>query len=251
MPRKLLTPEEKLERKRESNRRWAEANPDKMRRSRRKYDEANKRKIAEYKATARTAHPEKFRARTARWRDANPEKCKAYSAKRYRESKEAFIAQIAKWREANMDRVKQSDLDWKRSPEGRAWRRRYANKRHAENIQARLATLIRNRVRKALKGENKSQSAVDSLGCSLDEAIAYLASQFVCGMSWDNHGKWHIDHIRPLASFDLTDPAQFAQACHYTNLQPLWGSHNQSKGSAWDENKVSGAEQCRLGGASL
>ena len=52
-------------------------------------------------------------------------------------------------------------------------------------------------------------------------------------MSWNNHGfgndKWHIDHIDPLDSFDLTDPMQLKEACHYTNLQPLWQPDNLHK----------------------
>lgn len=48
-------------------------------------------------------------------------------------------------------------------------------------------------------------------------------------MSWDNYGKWHIDHIKPLADFDLSDPKQFKEACHYSNLQPLWAEENHKK----------------------
>ena len=50
-------------------------------------------------------------------------------------------------------------------------------------------------------------------------------------MSWENHSQtgWHIDHIKPLSRFDLSDREQFLEACHYSNLQPLWAEDNLSK----------------------
>jgi hypothetical protein len=58
-----------------------------------------------------------------------------------------------------------------------------------------------------------------------------MESKFQPGMTWDNRGKeWHIDHIIPLATFNLQDRRQFLVACHYTNLQPLWARDNMVKG---------------------
>lgn len=58
----------------------------------------------------------------------------------------------------------------------------------------------------------------------------YLESQFQPGMTWENHGvgagHWNIDHIKPCASFDLTDPDQFAACWHHTNMRPLWAEEN-------------------------
>ena len=57
----------------------------------------------------------------------------------------------------------------------------------------------------------------------------HLESLFVPGMTWDNQGEWHIDHVIPCAAFDLTDPAQQSECFHYTNLQPLWAVDNLKK----------------------
>jgi len=87
----------------------------------------------------------------------------------------------------------------------------------------------------AIKKHSKTGSAVRDLGCSIDELKQHLESKFLPGMTWNNYGRfgWHIDHIRPLSQFDLTNPEQLKIACHYTNLQPLWWRDNLSKGDTY------------------
>ena len=67
------------------------------------------------------------------------------------------------------------------------------------------------------------------LGCSLDFLKQYLEFQFKKGMSWSNYGKWHIDHIKPCASFDLSKPNEQHKCFNYINLQPLWAIDNLRK----------------------
>ena len=105
---------------------------------------------------------------------------------------------------------------------------RHLNRRE-NDIQYKISISLRSRLWSALKGNYKNGSAVKDLGCSIDELKIYLESKFTNGMNWDNYGEWHIDHKRPLASFDLTDRQQLLEACHYTNLQPLWAEDNLSK----------------------
>lgn len=111
--------------------------------------------------------------------------------------------------------------------------RRYTNFKFKTNPQFKLKKNLRHRLRDAIKNETKVGSAVKDLGCTIEELKIYFEKQFVEGMTWENHGNhgWHIDHIIPLSSFDLTDREQFLKACHYTNLQPLWAKDNLSKGS--------------------
>jgi hypothetical protein len=108
-----------------------------------------------------------------------------------------------------------------------------SNERYLNNIQYRLAKILRSRLWWALQGQKKVGSAVKNLGCTITELKKHLERLFQPGMSWDNQGKWHIDHVRPLSSFDLTNIEQLAMACHYTNLQPLWAEDNLKKNNHW------------------
>ena len=86
----------------------------------------------------------------------------------------------------------------------------------------------------ALDGKIKSSSIVELLGCTIPEAQKHLESQFAPGMTWENRGEWHIDHVVPCASFDLTDPTQQLECFNYKNLQPSWARDNISKGARLD-----------------
>lgn len=109
----------------------------------------------------------------------------------------------------------------------------YCNKRYREDAIFKIRVLLRSRTLLALKGKVKTGSSVRDLGCTIVELMRYLESKFLPGMSWENHSRegWHVDHIRPLAAFDLTNRDEFLKAAHYTNLQPLWAFDNLSKGA--------------------
>lgn len=100
-------------------------------------------------------------------------------------------------------------------------------------IQEKLAKSLRRNVLKLCFSGSRTVAARRLVGCSMRTLREHIEKQFLPGMTWDNHGLfgWHIDHKRPLASFDLTDPKQVAKASHFTNLQPLWAADNLSKGS--------------------
>jgi len=85
-----------------------------------------------------------------------------------------------------------------------------------------------------LKGNIKSKKTKELLGCTVEELKRYLSNKFVDNMSFENYGKWHIDHIIPCASFDFSKPEEQAKCFHYTNLQPLWAIDNIKKGAKYD-----------------
>jgi len=75
----------------------------------------------------------------------------------------------------------------------------------------------------------KSRSTFKLLGCSIADFMRHLETRFQEGMTWENYGEWQIDHVKPCASFDLTDPKQQEICFHFSNLQPLWERDNKSK----------------------
>jgi hypothetical protein len=110
----------------------------------------------------------------------------------------------------------------------------YINERRESDPSFKLRMNLRHRVWCALKSAEatKNGGTMDLTGCTVEELRHHLEAQFADGMSWENYGRngWHVDHIRPCASFDLTDPEQQRQCFHYTNLQPLWAADNIRKG---------------------
>lgn len=75
----------------------------------------------------------------------------------------------------------------------------------------------------------KIATSLNLVGCSAAQLFHHIERQFVKGMTWENRHLWHIDHIRPCAQFDLTDPAQQRACFHFTNLRPLWKKQNLEK----------------------
>jgi len=166
----------------------------------------NKEKIARQKHENHIKHKIKNNLRSAKW---------------YEENKERSLGNSKKWINENKEKV-------------REYKNQYEKLKATESVEYRIKRNLRARLRAALRHNVKRGSSVKELGCSIEEFKKYLESLFYSNkitgeaMTWDNYGlekdKWQIDHIKALKLFDLTDPIQFKQAVHYTNLQPLW--HN-------------------------
>lgn len=116
------------------------------------------------------------------------------------------------------------------------YKKKWEKKRCDTNIEYRITRRLRSRVYNALKGNVKSDKTINLIGCSIEKLMIHIESQFDDGMNWGNYGEWHIDHIKPCASFDLTDVDQQKQCFNYKNLQPLWAFDNMSKGASIGNN---------------
>ena len=100
----------------------------------------------------------------------------------------------------------------------------------------RLSARFQLGIRDVITGRNKTSNVWEYLSFTPDELMSQFESQFTDGMSWDNMAEWHIDHIRPISSFDFdsTDHPDFKKCWALNNLQPLWAKDNMSKGAKWD-----------------
>lgn len=171
-----------------------------------RFHAAHPERASEYYLRSKERHPLKRRLRSLKYRKENPEKAKQA---------------IARWKAKNIDRVNRLRRCWKAG-------------KLASDLNWKLRYYLSNRIRKAVKAKkSRSAGVLGLLGCSVDQLRDHLQKQFVPGMSWDNYGTWHIDHIRPCASFDLTDVGQQQICFNYRNLQPLWGSENIKKGATY------------------
>jgi len=127
----------------------------------------------------------------------------------------------------------------------REWRRRNRDRvnlcereRRKEDLSYSLGVDLSVAVTNSVKsqGARKANKSVKLLGCSIQKFLNYISEKFEPGMTWENHGRhtWHLDHIRPCCSFDLTKLEEQYRCFHYTNYQPLWAFDNLSKGGKYE-----------------
>lgn len=165
-----------------------------------------------YARKRRAMNPEKMKAWMDSWRARNEAHIKAYNLLN-RDQKAAYGRQ---WKRANRERLQAEAND------------RYRND-PAYCIMIRLRARTRLAFSKAQA--RKSDRFIALTGCTEAELLSHLKSTFTDGMTWDNRSLWHVDHIRALKHFDLSDPKQQKEAFSWKNLQVLWGPDNMSKGS--------------------
>jgi hypothetical protein len=110
-------------------------------------------------------------------------------------------------------------------------RNKYFIKRKKSDVNFKILCNLRTRMYDVLKENPKLSTTIKLVGCNIKQLKKHLEKQFTEGMSFDNYGKWHIDHIKPCASFNLNKPEEQQKCFHYTNLQPLWAEDNLSKGA--------------------
>lgn len=191
----------------------------------------------------------KNRARNKKYHDAHKDAIHERKNKRWETDREKMIEYYENYREEHKESIKKSNDKYREKPESKEkadkWLKSYrkrddVKKRRNEKLKIKrqndpefkLEHNLRSRIRIALKGIAKSQRTMELLGCSVDDLRKRLENKFTPLMTWDNYGTyWHVDHIIPCASFDLTNPEQQKRCFHFTNLQPLEAKENIRKGA--------------------
>lgn len=156
-----------------------------------------------------------LKEQTKAWRQANKEKVNAANRKSYKNNKEKRRAAQKKYYENNKKRILLKHLEYERY-------------KRATDELFNIRRAIRSNISNSFKRikQNKPTNTLKLLGCTWEEAKIHFESLFQEGMTWENHGKWHIDHIKPVSSFSL-DLLHLIN--HISNLQPLWAKDNFQK----------------------
>lgn len=166
-------------------------------------------------AAERRARPDQ-KARQKAWRDANKDKVRETN-RAYRAAGYKSTDAVAKWRRENLTEARKKQADAMRH-------------RRATDPAFALLCRVRGRMRHMVNGK-AGRSTIDLLGYTPDQLRAHLERQFKRGMGWHNMSEWEVDHIIPVAAFNIetVDCPDFKRCWALTNLQPLWKHENRAK----------------------
>ena len=151
---------------------------------------------------------------------------KDYRKNYYDENKELENKRSNEWNKNNREimRVYNNEYSkayYKKYPHLRAWRR-----------------ILHNSLRKL--GQSKGTHTIDLLGYSAVDLQNHITLLFTEGMTWDNYGEWHIDHIKPISSFDSDTPMNVVNAL--SNLRPMWSTTREINGVIYEGNLNKGTK---------
>lgn len=160
---------------------------------------------------------------------------KVSDKKYYGKNKEKIKDRAKKWHKEHSEHIKQYLKSWREDNRDK-WnetKRNYERNRKSSDPIYKLIGNFRTAIYTVLKENNvtKNDHYFNILGYSQEDLINYLGNLLTDGMTWDNYGEWHVDHVLPITHFKFssTDDEAFKECWSLNNLQPLWGYENISK----------------------
>jgi hypothetical protein len=164
---------------------------------------------------------ERIAAQMRAYTQSHSEKIKEYQKRYYTEHRERLCLARRVWTKNHRERYKRTQREWRRQ-------------KRASSPAHKILFNLRSRIYTAIVRGHKSDTTTKLLGCSIANLAGHLEKSFQPGMTWENYGPvWHLDHIKPCAKFDLTNPTQQRECFHWTNLQPLFAEENLKKGDGY------------------
>ncbi len=153
----------------------------------------------------------------------------------YLQNKKAILAQKKEYYLKNKKAILARNKEYNSRPETKSRVNERERKRYNNDILFRLKRLLRVAVWKTFKGYTKPAATLELLYCTLEQFKNHIEKQFDARMTWDNQGAWHLDHIKPMAAFNLLNEDEKRYCNHWSNFQPMWGPENTSKQATWTE----------------
>lgn len=202
-----------------------------------KYRLEHKSLFREYKKKYYQKHKDKVNEHASVYRKNNLELVKARNNKYYQEHKEEISVKSKIYYSNNAEAKREYQKKHRETADKDAkneYFRIYSKNRVKVDPIYKLKGNLRTRLYHYLKDSKleKKYKFSEYIGCLPSELKVHLERQFVKGMSWDNHGSWHIDHIIPLSS--AKTEKRLYKLCHYSNLQPLWAADNYKKSKKYE-----------------
>jgi len=200
-----------------------------------KWRENNKDKVRLYSKKAQSTENYKINRR-AWWKmhmsnPENKEKRRKWRLNWY--SQDHIRLKEKQYKLKNREKIREQGREYSQRLEVRNRRReqvRYKLKHDPIfKLKCNVRTRIRLYVRRGLAKKTLPTSTL--IGCSWEFLKVHLEKRFKPNMNWNNYGKWHIDHHKAMAKFDLFKEKELLECCNYSNLRPLWAEENLRKGS--------------------
>jgi len=197
----------------------------------RAYYEANKEKISARKKAWYIANKDRIRSQQKAYVSDNKEKIQADRKIYYKANKKRIIEGIRIWQKANKNKNKDKD-------KMKAYRSFWTKQKRQTDPKFRLNCCVSSAIKLSLKENKNGRPWTSLVGYTLDDLKKHLEKQFTKGMTWENCGKWHIDHKIPISVFNFTSPEHedFKRCWALSNLQPLWAAENISKFNKIDKH---------------
>jgi hypothetical protein len=168
----------------------------------------------------------------------NKEKCRQVALQSYYKNREKRKEYMSFYNKVNRKKINERDRERREIDKEQTLKlykqaRVRRKERFQNDIQYKLSVNLRVRFYQSIKKikDKKNLNALTLAGCTLHKIREHIEKQWLPGMSWSNYTKdgWHIDHIKPVDTFDLTDIEQQKLCFHYSNLRPLWATDNLSR----------------------